>query len=517
MSLYEHGFDGSSDQGGHDMNDQMNQNGQMNQNAAQNGYGQNGQPGYGQSTGSGYGQSNPYRNPYGNPTPRQPKQKKPRKQHPFAKKVAGAAAIALVVGAVGGAAFTGTSYLAGKALPSQQSESNTSTSGTTLSRGSGNIDSTVVSNATTVTDVSDVVSNVMPAIVQVTNLSVEEYRSLFGTYTKPSQSAGSGIIISQDSDYIYIATNNHVVENATTLTITFVDGNAVTAEVQGTDPETDLGVVKVRLSDISSETMSAIKVATLGSSDNLSVGESAVVIGNALGYGQSVTTGVISGLDREVALQGDDGTIIKNKLIQTDAAVNPGNSGGALLNTNGEVVGIVSAKYSSTDVEGVGYAIPISSASSIIQSLMKGEEVNHEDEVAQSGSGAYLGIYGMDINSESSIAYNIPVGVYVTQAIEGEAADQAGIRKGDVITAINDTSVSSMSALKSVLSGMNPGDSVKLTVCQVNKGYKQSQVDVVLGEVKDDDKAQNSQSEEEETPEEHEEQGFQQMLPTPRQ
>ena len=151
----------------------------------------------------------------------------------------------------------------------------------------------------------------------------------------------------------------------------------MTAEVQGTDPETDLGVVKVRLSDISSETMSAIKVATLGSSDNLSVGESAVVIGNALGYGQSVTTGVISGLDREVALQGDDGTIIKNKLIQTDAAVNPGNSGGALLNTNGEVVGIVSAKYSSTDVEGVGYAIPISSASSIFVVLTNKERLEY--------------------------------------------------------------------------------------------------------------------------------------------
>ncbi len=547
MSLYQHGFEGNSDQNDnqnngnpYSNNSQENQNGtysstsqdttnQSTQGTSQNAYGT--QSNYGttgsyssnqSSTGttgsyganqngygtSGYGTQGSYsssqssygssQSQYGTGSnytgynggynsgntgssyqPRKPKKNK--NENSVGKKIAVAAAVALVFGVVGGAAFTGTNYLTSKALGT--SSVTESSDGSSLTRSSTTLDSTAVSTATTVTDVSDIVENVMPSIVQVTNISVEEYRSYFGTYTQPTESAGSGIIISQDSDYLYIATNNHVVEGATTLTITFCDDNAVTAEVQGTDESTDLAVVKVRLSDISSETLSAIKVATIGSSDNLAVGSSAVVIGNALGYGQSVTTGVISALDREVSIETSSGTTITNLLIQTDAAVNPGNSGGALLNMNGEVIGIVSAKYSDTSVEGMGYAIPISSASDIIESLINGEEVTHDNEaVSETESGAYLGIYGMDINSQSASAYGLPVGVYVTQAIEGEAAANAGIEKGDVITSINGTAISSMTDIKEVLSTLNPGDTIQVTFADASRSYDEATTTVTLGD-----------------------------------
>ena len=294
----------------------------------------------------------------------------------FAFSIARTICIAVIFGLIAGLVFRTTSGITTADTKTEKTVQDESVK--KLSSKKGSLAQTSTSTATTVTDVSDVVNNVMPAIVQVTNMSMKEYRSFFGTYEKPQKSAGSGIIISQDDKYIYIATNNHVVENSTSLTVTFVDDKAVNATVVGTDPQTDLAVIKVSVSDIDSSTITKIKVATLGSSDNLSVGESAIVIGNALGYGQSVTTGVISAKDRSVTTKSEStGETYTNKLIQTDAAVNPGNSGGALLNMNGEVVGIVSAKYTDTSVEGMGYAIPISSASSIIEKLMRGETVEH--------------------------------------------------------------------------------------------------------------------------------------------
>ena len=421
--------------------------------------------------GSGY-------NPYGEPV----KPKKPKKERPWLKTLGKVVAIALVFGLVAGCAFQGASYLTSKALGTD--ESTATTTATTLTSSDDTVQATATSTATTVTDVSDIVENVMPAIVQVTNMSIVEYRSWFGqNYQEESESAGSGIIISQDDTYLYIATNNHVVEGATSLTITFCDDAAVEAEIQGTDAGTDLAVVKVKLADISEDTLSAIKVATIGSSDDLEVGSSAIVIGNALGYGQSVTTGVISALNREVTFENTDGSSYSQELIQTDAAVNPGNSGGALLNMNGEVIGIVSAKYSDTDVEGMGYAIPISTASSIIESLMAGESTSSDDsETEVSGNGAYLGIAGVDLDSQTAYQYNMPTGVYVAQVVSGSGSEAAGIVKGDVITAFNGTDITSMSELQTLLAECNPGDTVSVSVAQASNNYAITTVEVTLGE-----------------------------------
>jgi serine protease Do len=359
-------------------------------------------------------------------------------------------------------------------LTGTSSSSSSSSSATSLGT-SNDIGTTATSTATTVTDVSDIVTNTMPAIVQVTAVSVTEYRSFFGSgQSYESESAGSGIIISQDDDYIYIATNNHVVSGASSLTITFADDSAVAAEIQGTDSSTDLAVVKVAMSDVDSSTLDSIAVATLGDSDSLKVGESAVVIGNALGYGQSVTTGVISALNREVELEAEDGTAITNELIQTDAAVNPGNSGGALLNMNGEVVGIVSAKYSDTDVEGMGYAIPITSAKTIIEQLMNGESVS--DSSTSTGD-AYLGIAGVDVTAQfsKSASSDLPSeGVYVYGVYTNTGAAEAGLSRGDVITAIDGNSISGMSDIQSYLATKSAGDTVTVTVSTASSSYSES-------------------------------------------
>jgi len=407
-------------------------------------------------------------NPYTEPE----KPKKPKKERPFLKKLTKVVAIALVFGLVAGVAFQGSNYLTAK-LTGTESASSSSTA-TTLGS-SDDIGTTATSTATTVTDVSDIVENVMPSIVQVTAVSVTEYQSIFGNGgSYESESAGSGIIVSQDDDYIYIVTNNHVVSGASSLTITFDDGSAVAAEIQGTDSSTDLAVVKVAMSDVDSSTLDSIAVATLGDSDSLAVGESAVVIGNALGYGQSVTTGVISALNREVEMEAEDGTTITNELIQTDAAVNPGNSGGALLNMNGEVVGIVSAKYTDTDVEGMGYAIPITSAKSIIEQLMNGESVSDSDSDSAT-SDAYLGIAGVDVTDSLASTYNLPEGVYVYGVYSNTGAADAGLTKGDVITEIDGNSVSGMTDIQSYLATKSAGDTVTITVATASSNYASSE------------------------------------------
>ncbi|MDD6668021.1 MAG: trypsin-like peptidase domain-containing protein [Lachnospiraceae bacterium] len=398
--------------------------------------------------------------------------KKPIK-HPTGRKFGTAIALGLVFGVVASAAFSGVTYLTQKATG--HGSGTTATLTTTTSN--GKVKSTSTSSATTVTDVSDIVQNVMPSIVQVTNISVQEYQNFFGmSQQKQEESAGSGIIISEDDNYLYIVTNNHVVSNSESLTITFNDNQAVSGEVQGTAEDSDLAVIKVKLSDIPASTLKNIKVATLGSSDDLTVGESTIVIGNALGYGQSVTTGVISALNRKVSIQDDNGNTITNKLIQTDAAVNPGNSGGAMLNMKGEVVGIVSAKYSDTSVEGMGYAIPISSASSTIEKLMKGESVESSNSSSSSnygysektatvtlGSEKNLQIYCMDITSDQSSQYQVPEGVLVSQVVKDGAADKAGMEAGDIITKVGDKSVTTTQELKSILSEKKAGDKIEIT------------------------------------------------------
>ncbi|MCR5639876.1 MAG: trypsin-like peptidase domain-containing protein [Lachnospiraceae bacterium] len=430
---------------------------------------------------------------YGTPLyePKEPQTpKKPKKEHKFLKTLGKTTAIAVVFGLVSGSVFYGTGVVSNRLQGNEESavvsESKTKSSGASLSTSGGQVDSTKVSTATTVTDVSDIAENVMPSIVAVTNISLVEYRNFFGVGQYEAESAGSGIIISQDDNYLYIATNNHVVEGSKALTITFCDDAAVSAEVQGTDEETDLAVVKVKVSDISADTLAAIKVATLGSSEDLTVGSSAIVIGNALGYGQSVTTGVISALDREVSLTNESsGQTYTNKLIQTDAAVNPGNSGGALLNMNGEVIGVVSAKYSDTSVEGMGYAIPITEASEIITQLMNSGKVTDrptKDGEEASAQGGYLGIYGIDITKSQAVAYNLPQGVYVASVIDGGGAKNAGISKADVITQVNDKTITSMADMQSYLADYKPGDTVTVTLYQANNNYAKATVQVTLTE-----------------------------------
>ena len=336
---------------------------------------------------------------------------------------------------------------------------------------------TAISSSYVATDVSDIVDEVMPSIVAITNVSQTEYQSFWGqSKTYESTSCGSGIIVSQDNEYLYVATNNHVVEGANSLTVTFANDDTVSAEIKGTDPSTDLAVVKVALSSIKDDTMSAIKVATLGSSDTLKVGESCIAIGNALGYGQSVTTGVISALNREVSVSdSSSSTNYTAELIQTDAAINPGNSGGALLNTAGEVIGINSVKYSDTSVEGIGYAIPMDTAKPIIEELITKEKVDESNS-------AYLGIVGVDVTSDVAKTYNMPTGVYVAQVMEGAAAEQAGIQKGDIITKFDGKDVTSMEELSSNMQYYAAGTTVDVVIERSSNGqYEEQTISVTLG------------------------------------
>ena len=375
---------------------------QVNGNTSQ-GYSQGTQYGQGNayySQGTQYGQGNAYYSqetqPYGQNQQKKKRKEKVKKEHGkggFGVKLAKCAAIALVFGLISGSVFAGTNQLLGTKWSNSESAKteaslNKSSSGDTVK--AANTSSKAV---TDLTDVSDIADNVMPSIVAITNMSEKQVSTWYGyTASQPQESCGSGIIVSQDDQYIYVATNNHVVSGAQSITVQFSDDSTVAAEVKGTDAGSDLAVVAVPISDISADTLSTIKVATLGNSDDLSVGQAAVAIGNALGYGQSVTTGVISALNREVSVENEDGSTTTNELIQTDAAINPGNSGGALLNAKGEVIGISSVKYSDTSVEGMGYAIPINTASPIIEKLINREQVDESRS-------AYLGISGVDVSS----------------------------------------------------------------------------------------------------------------------
>lgn len=416
---------------------------------------------------------------------KQKKQKAPKikKPHGFGMTMAKCAALALVFGLVSGTVFYGTGLAFEHTSGSKQNAKlETATGGSGKSDGtttsSGSLSATNVSTATTVTDVSDIVENVMPSIVSITNMGQEEMgRDFFGrSYVQDTESAGSGIIIGQTEDEIYIATNNHVVANSTQLTVNFIDDQTVTAEIKGTDASTDLAVISVAVKDIPSETMEKIKVATLGNSDNIKVGESVVAIGNALGYGQSVTTGVISAVDREVTVQDENtGASITNDLIQTDAAINPGNSGGALLNMNGEVIGINSVKYSDTQVEGMGYSIPISAAEPIINDLITREVVDESNS-------AYLGVAGQDVTEELAQNFGMPEGLYVTLVKENSAAAQAGIKKGDVITAFDGREVKSMDGLQDIMQYYAAGTEVEVTIQTNQNGeWQEQKVSVTLG------------------------------------
>ena len=424
--------------------------------------------------GNGYYDGNPQGGGSGQ-NPNHPKDKKPHKKMPKALVVTG---LALLFGVVSSATFLTSNIIGSRILGLNDSSQSSGSSKTVSSNASVAKSSSVVTS-----DVSDIVENVMPSIVSITNMSVEEVKNFFGGVTEQkSESAGTGIIISQSDSELLIVTNNHVVEGSDTLTVTFDDETSVEANIKGTNSEYDVAVIAVPLDSIPNETMDAIAVATLGDSTKLQVGEPAIAIGNALGYGQSVTTGVISALNRSVSetdQETGETTESSVKLIQTDAAINPGNSGGALVNASGEVIGINSSKLIGETVEGVGYAIPISDVADLIQNLMNQET---KTKVAEADQGV-IGITGMSVPAEYSEQLNMPDGVYVSEVTEGGGAEAAGMTRGCVITAINDTTVDSMEALQEQLQYYAAGDKVTLTiqVPQTNGEYAEDTLEVTLG------------------------------------
>lgn len=413
-------------------------------------------------------------NYYGNIPPEPDKRRRQRKngsknnKNGMGKKAAKLVASAAVFGLVAGACFVGVSVAKDKLYPSTADRIET-TSGTTSAKS----ETSSSGSSSSSSNVASVVNEVMPSVVSIT--STIQSSNYYGFGTQESEGAGSGFIVAKTKDNLMIATNNHVVSDATSLTVGFVDDTTAKATVVGTDSSADLAVISVKLSDIKDSTASKIKVATLGSSDDLKVGEEVVAIGNALGYGQSVTTGVVSAKNREISLT--DGTM---NLLQTDAAINPGNSGGVLINMDGQVVGINNAKLEDTSVEGMGYAIPITTAKTILTDLMNASSVNTKDA-------AFLGVVGRDINESYSSALGIPSGIYVSQVVSGSPAEKAGISAGDVITKFEGNNVSTMSGLKEKLALKKANTKVKITFKRANQSgtYKEKTVTVTLGKKSD--------------------------------
>lgn len=413
-------------------------------------------------------------NYYGNIPPEPDKRRRQRKngsknnKNGMGKKAAKLVASAAVFGLVAGACFVGVSVAKDKLYPSTADRIET-TSGTTSAKSETSSSGSSSSNS----NVASVVNEVMPSVVSIT--STIQSSNYYGFGTQESEGAGSGFIVAKTKDSLMIATNNHVVSDATSLTVGFVDDTTAKATVVGTDSSADLAVISVKIKDIKDSTASKIKVATLGSSDDLKVGEEVVAIGNALGYGQSVTTGVVSAKNREVSLT--DGTM---NLLQTDAAINPGNSGGVLINMDGQVVGINNAKLEDTSVEGMGYAIPITTAKTILTDLMNASSVSTKNA-------AFLGVVGRDINESYSSALGIPSGIYVSQVVSGSPAEKAGISAGDVITKFEGNNVSTMSGLKEKLALKKANTKVKITFKRANQSgtYEEKTVTVTLGKKSD--------------------------------
>ena len=371
----------------------------------------------------------------------------------------------LVFGIVACAAFQAGNVIVDRATGDDAKEVRQTSTATQLNQ----------TSSTVTSDVSGIVEQAMPSIVSITNMSIQEVQSFFGqTQEQESESLGSGIIVQQSDTELLIATNNHVVEGADTLTVTFADNESVEAALKGTDPSKDLAIVAVPLSDIKDSTMDAIAIATLGDSNEVKVGEPTIAIGNALGYGQSVTTGIVSATNRQIDMDGFD-----SELIQTDAAINPGNSGGALLNANGAVIGINTAKISSSVAEGMGYAIPISDASEVLTNLMNRETRTKLDESEK----GYLGILGQDVSSDIGEAYNMPTGVYISEVTKGTGAEKAGLTKGSIITGLEGVTIDSMETLQDQLSYYGIGESVELTVQVPADGgeYAEQTFTVTLG------------------------------------
>ena len=385
-------------------------------------------------------------------------------------------AFAIVFGLIAGLVFTGVSFTghkllgiggaSGEQVVSESNEKDSSKTDTAQS---------ILQSTTTSTsdaNIADIAEGAMPSVVSITSMSIQEVQSFFGPQAQEAKSAGSGIILGENDDELLIATNNHVVAKSEKLTVTFTDEESVSATIKGTDSKLDLAVVAVKKADIPKETKDKIKIATMGDSSSARVGDVAIAIGNALGYGQSVTTGVISAVDRSIEE-------VSGKYIQTDAAINPGNSGGALLNAKGEIIGINSAKIQDTSVEGMGYAIPISDVKEILQSLMNKQT---RQQVAE-GEQGYLGIIGRTVDETTAQMYSLPTGVYITEVEKDSAADKAGITEGSIITYFDDTEIDGMDTLKSLLKTYKAGEKVKVKVSVPNSNdkYEEKTIEVTLG------------------------------------
>lgn len=448
-------------------------------------------------------QKGPYSSYHFSPVPPEPKSKKHQKK-PMAmgKKFGLLVAAAAVFGIVAGGTFQAVNYVGDKMFPGETTKiESTATTQSSSATAKG------VSTSQGGESVAEVAKNVMPSIVSITGISVQEIPNYFGFGTQQyqGQSSGSGIIVGQNDTELLIATNNHVVKDANSLTVCFTDqdGNAVTAndlentsaessdsstqlengtavaaQIKGTDSDNDLAVISVKLSDIPKDVLSQIKVATLGDSDSLTVGEQVVAIGNALGYGQSVTSGYVSALNKKVSSENANSTF-----IQTDAAINPGNSGGALLNMKGELIGINSAKIASDEVEGMGFAIPISKAEPILDNLMSKKT---REKVEDENKAAYLGITCKNVTSEASEMYNMPVGVFVDSVVENGPAEEAGLKAGDIIRKIDGTSVETYDNLVSQLEYYEAGEKIEFEISRADGGeYKDQTITVTLGAKKD--------------------------------
>ncbi len=410
------------------------------------------------------------------PSSQNNREERPKKKSSLAVKIAGIMAGALLFGTVAGGTMFAVNtageivkrnIFPGTAQVETQAE-------TTLQVPQAAVNSAVSAGTSGGMDVSGIVEQAMPSVVAIHNTVAVEQQTWFGpSYTVEVPSSGSGIIVGQNGEELLIVTNNHVVEDSKELSVTFIDDTQVSAAIKGTDSESDLAVIAVALGDIPAETMSQIKVAILGDSDALKVGQGVIAIGNALGYGQSVTVGYVSALNREV--KAEDST--SRTLLQTDAAINPGNSGGALLNMNGEVIGINAAKYSSTEVEGMGYAIPISQAEDIINELMNKKTRVIVEESKQ----GYLGIQGQNIDESAASMYGMPRGVYVYRIVEDSAASKSDLREKDIITKFDGQTVRSMADLQQMLTYYEGGTTVELTVQSLVDGqYVERTVEITL-------------------------------------
>ena len=433
-----------------------------------------------------YGQNNYYQNDYRNADAEQPKAKvkkakkqrvkkakapkTPHNKRTFWKKGVAVVASAAVFGGVAGGAFYG---IAGNQIKKLDALTNTTTevASTTSAPTTESLSLTSTASVGNGMDVSTIAENVMPSVVAINISAIVEQQGMFGyTQQYEAEGSGSGIIIGENDSELLMVTNNHVVSDATTVNVTFADGESYEAQVKSTDSDTDLAIVVVKLSDIKDSTMNSIKIATIGDSDSLKVGEQVVAIGNALGYGQSVTTGIVSAKDRTNSTN-------TTPLIQTDAAINPGNSGGALLNMKGEVIGINSSKYSDTTVEGMGYAIPITAVQDRLDDLMNRQT---REKVSEDEKG-YLGVSCQTVSSDISEAYGIPTGVLVAEVQSGSAAEKAGIKKNYVITKIDGQSISSAEELTEKLNYYKSGETVPITYEYMkNNEYTEKTVDVTL-------------------------------------